>query len=114
MGRANILSTEGRVFQGVSMSEMTARGNPKLSRIAVSASGTELSEAVSSIGLRAHERAKSDRFRGNAGKNIKGMSRDDVREVRDYGNAVPGIRGIIGRCVNGWSSVRKSRSRFRT
>ena len=29
------------------------------------------------------------------GKDIKGMGRDDVREVRDYSNAVPGIRSLV-------------------
>ena len=41
------------------------------------------------------------------------MSRDDVREVRDYGNAVPGIRGLVGRGANGQGGIRKSRGRVR-
>jgi len=47
------------------------------------------------------------------GKNIKGMSRDDIREVRDHSDAVPGIRSIVGGCVNGWGGMRKSGGRFR-
>jgi hypothetical protein len=69
---------------------------------------------MSSIGPTAHKGAKGDWFRGNAGEDIKGMSRNDIGEVRDYGNAVPGIGGFIGRGVNGWSGMRKSRGRVRT
>jgi hypothetical protein len=74
----------------------------------------ELSEAMSSVWPGAHKGANSNRFRGNVGKDIKGMSRDNVREVRDYGNAVPGIGSLVGRSVNGWGRVRKSRGRVRT
>jgi hypothetical protein len=74
----------------------------------------ELSEAVSSIRLGAHERVKGNGFRSNAGKDIKRVSRDSVREVRDHSNAVPGIRGLIGRCISRRSGVLKSRGRVRT
>ena len=73
----------------------------------------ELHKAVGSVWPRAHKGADSDGFRGNMGKDIKGMGRDNVREVRDHGNAVPGIRSLVGRGVNGWGSVRKSRGRVR-
>jgi hypothetical protein len=42
------------------------------------------------------------------------MSGDNVRKVRDYGNAVPGVRSLIGRSVNRWCGMRKSRGRVRT
>ena len=48
------------------------------------------------------------------GKVIKGMSRNDVREVRDHGNAVPGIGGFVGRGINRRDRMRKSRGRVRT
>jgi hypothetical protein len=102
------------VFQGMSMSEMALRGKPELCGVSISASGLELGEAVSSIWLAAHERAKGNGFRGNAGEDVKGMSGDNVREVRDYSNAVPGIRSLVGRGVNGWGRMRKSRGRVRT
>ena len=95
------------------MSKMTLRGKPEFGRVTVSMSGTELSEKVSGIWPQAHKGAHSDRFRGDAGKNIKRVGRDDIREVRDYSNAVPGIRSIVGRCVSRWSSMRKSRGRIR-
>ena len=69
---------------------------------------------MGSIRPRAHKRVKGDGFRGNAGENIKGMSWDNVRKVRDYVNAVPGIRGLIRGCVNRQGSMRKSRGRVRT
>jgi len=74
---------------------MTARSNPKLARVAISASGMELGEAVGSVGPRAHEGAKSNGFRGNAGKDIKRVSRNGIGEVRDDCDAVPGIRSLV-------------------
>ena len=69
---------------------------------------------MGSIRPGAHKGAKSNRFRGNAGKDIKGVGGNNIREVRDYGNAVPGIRSLIGRSVIGWCGMRKSRGRVRT
>ena len=96
------------------MSEVAARGKPKSCGVSISASRVELSKAMGSIWPGAHEGAKSNGFRGNAREDVKRMSGDDVREVRDYSNAVPGIRSLIRRGVNGWGSMRKSRGRVRT
>jgi hypothetical protein len=98
----------------MSVSEVATRGKPELRRVPISVARAELGITVSSIWPAAHKGAKGKRFRGNVGKDIKWMSRDDVREVRDYSNAVPGIRGFIGRGVNGRGGMRKSRGRFRT
>jgi hypothetical protein len=96
------------------MSEVAARSKPEFCEISVSVSRAELSKSVSSVQPRAHKRVKGNGFGGNAGKDIKGMSRDNVRKVRDYGNAVPGIRSLIGRSVNRQHGMRKSRGRVRT
>jgi hypothetical protein len=109
-----MLSTEGRVFQGMGMSEMAPRGEEELCAVPVSVSRTELSKAVGSIWPTAHEGAKGKGFGGNTGEDIKGVSGDNVREVQDYGNAVPGIGSLISRGVNGRGRVRKSRGRVRT
>jgi len=77
------------------MSEVPLRGKPKLCGVSISASGAELSKVVSGIRLVAHKGAKGNGFGGNARKDIKGMSRDNVRELRDYGNAVPGIGSFV-------------------
>jgi hypothetical protein len=74
----------------------------------------ELSKAMSSVWLTAHKGTDGDGFRGNMGKDIKRVSRDDVRKVRDYGNAVPGIGGLVRGSVNRRSGMRKSRGRVRT
>jgi hypothetical protein len=95
------------------MSEVALRGKPKLCGVSISASRVELSKAVSSVQPGVHKRMKGNGFRGNVGKVIKGMSGDNVREVRDYGNAVPGIRSLVRGCVNGWGRGRKSRGRVR-
>ena len=96
------------------VSKMPSRGGPELCGISISASGTEVGKAMSSIWPTVHKGAKGNGFRGNARKDIKGVSGDDVREVRDYSNAVPGIRSLIGQCVNGRSGMRKSGGRIRT
>jgi len=113
MGGANVLSTEGRVFQGMGVSEVASRSEEELCVIPVSVSGVELGKAMGSIWPVAHEGVKGNGFRGNAREDIKGVSGDNVGEVRDYGNAVPSIGGLIGRGVNGRSRVRKSRGRVR-
>jgi hypothetical protein len=61
----------------------------------------------------AHEGSKGNGFRGNMGEDIKRVSGDNVREVRDYSNAVPSIGSLVCRCVNGRGRVRKSRGRVR-
>ena len=96
------------------MSEVASRGKPELCGIPISASRVELSKAVSSIWPATHKGMEGNGFGGNVGKDIKGMSGDDVREVRDDGDAVPGIGSLVGRGVNGWGSMRKSRGRVRT
>jgi hypothetical protein len=96
------------------MSVVAPRGKPELCRVSVSSSRAELGEAMSSVWLGAHKGADSNGFWGDTGKDIKRMSGDDVREVRDYSNAVSGIGGFIGRGVNGWCGIRKSRGRVRT
>jgi hypothetical protein len=96
------------------MSKVPSRGKPELCGVSISAPGAEVSKAMSSIGPTAHKGAKGNWFRGNAWKDIKRMGWDDVREVRDHSNAVPGIRSLVTRGVNGRDRMRKSRGRVRT
>ena len=96
------------------MSEVAPRGEEEFCIIRVRASRMEFGEAMSSVQPTAHEGAKGDRFRGDTGKDITGVSRDDVREVRDHGNAVLGIRSLVCRSVNRQGGMRKSRGRVRT
>jgi len=90
-----MLSTEGRVFQGMGMSEMPSWGEEEFCVVSVSTTGSEFSKAMGSVWPAAHKGAKGEGFGGNAREDIKGVSGDNVREVRDYGNAVPGI-GSLG------------------
>jgi hypothetical protein len=96
------------------MSEVTSRGKEELCIVSVSASRMELSKAMGSIWPTAHERADGNGFGGNTGEDIKRVSGNNVGEVGDYGNAVPGVRSLVGGCVNGRGRVRKSRGRVRT
>ena len=98
----------------VGISEVARRGKPKLCGVSISVLGMEVSKVVSSIWLAAHKGAKGNGFGGYMGKDIKGMCRNDLREVRDYSNAVPGIGSLVGRGVNGRCSMRKRRGRVRT
>jgi hypothetical protein len=102
------------VLQGMSMSKMPSRGRPELCGVSISASGAEVGKAVSSVWPTAHKGAKGNGFGGNTREDIKRVSGNDVGEVRDYSDAVPGIGSLVGRGVNGWCSVRKSRGRVRT
>ena len=96
------------------MSEVASRGKPELCGVSISASGSEVGEAMSSIGPTPHKGAKGNGFGGNARQDIKGVSGDDVGEVRDHSDAVPSIGSFVGRGINGRSRVRKSRGRVRT
>ena len=102
------------MLQGMSVSEMAPWGEEELCVVSVSTAGVELCKAVGSIWPRAHKGAKGKGFGGNTGKDIKRVSGNDVREVRDYSNAVPGVSSLVGRGVNGWGRMRKSRGRVRT
>jgi hypothetical protein len=96
------------------VSKMPSRGEPELCVIPVSTSGVELGEAMGSVRPGAHEGMETKGFRGNARKDIKRMSRDNVREVGDHGKAVPTVGSLVGRGVNRWGRVRKSWGRVRT
>ena len=60
---------------------MTLRGNPKFGGITISTSETELGKVVSSIQLRTHKGVKGKGFGGDAGKNIKRVSWNGIRDV---------------------------------
>jgi hypothetical protein len=96
------------------VSEVAPRGKPELCRVPISASRMELGKVMGSIWPVAHEGLKGNGFGGNTGEDIKGVSGNNVRKVRDYGNAVPDIRSLIGRGVNRRGRMRKSRGRVRT
>jgi hypothetical protein len=96
------------------MSEVAPRGKPKLCGVSISALGVEVGKVMSGIQPTAHKGVEGNRSGGNMGKDIKGICGNDIRKVRDYGNAVPGIGSLIGRGVNGWCGMRKSRGRVRT
>ena len=95
------------------MSKVAPRGEEELCVVSVSVLRTELSKAMGSIRPMVHEGAKGNGFGGNAGEDIKGVSGNNVREIRDHGNAVPGIGSLVGRGVNGWGRVKKGRGRAR-
>jgi len=102
------------VFQGMGVSKVPSWGEKEFCIVTISSSGNELGKAMSSIRPTAHEGAESNRFGGNMGEDIKGVSGNNVGEVRDNGDAVSGIRSFIGGSVVGWSRVRKSRGKVRT
>jgi hypothetical protein len=96
------------------VSKMSSRGKKELCIPPLSSSGAELGKAMSSIQPGTHKGAKGKGFRGNARKDIKRVSGDDVWELRDYSDAVPGIRSLVTRGVNRRGGMRKSRGRVRT
>jgi hypothetical protein len=54
-----------------------------------------------------------DRLRSKVREDVKRVSRNSIGEVRDNSNTILGIRGLVGRCINGWGGMRKSRGRVR-
>ena len=44
---------------------------------------------------------EAEQFRGNVRGDIKRVSRNSIREVRDNSKAVPGVRYFIRGCMNG-------------
>jgi hypothetical protein len=71
------------------------RSKPKLCGVSVSTSRAELSEAMSSIWPGAYKRVKGNGFGGNVGENVKRVSGNNIKKVRDDSNAVPGIRSLV-------------------
>jgi len=63
------------------MHKVASRSEPKLCVISIGMLRAELGEAMSSVWPGTHKRAKGNRFRGNAGENVKRVSRNDIREV---------------------------------
>jgi hypothetical protein len=108
-----MFTAKGMMLKGMSVSEMRVRRKLKLGVIAVSAKGAELGKTMRGIRWGTQQGSKTERFWFDTGEDIKGVSGDDVREARDYSNAVPGVRRVkegIGIRRRG----RKSRGRFRT
>ena len=96
------------------MSEVALRSEPELCGVSISTLGAKLSKAMRAVGPGTHKGMHSYRFRSNTGKDIKGMGGNNIREVRDHSNAVPGISSLVTRGVNRWGRMRKSRGRVRT
>jgi hypothetical protein len=67
----------------MSMSKVPSRGEPEFCVISISTSGTELGKAMGSVWPTAHKGAEGDGFGGDTRKDIKGMSGNDIGEVRD-------------------------------
>ena len=97
----------------MSVSKVALRSEPEFCEVSISMSRAELGEAMGSIRPGMHKGMHCQGFRSDVGKDIKGMGGDDVREVRDYSNAVPGVRSLVGGRVNGQGRMRKSRGRVR-
>jgi hypothetical protein len=113
VSRTNRFTAKGNMLKGVSISLVRARCRPKLHKTTISMQGTEL--GMRSIRPETQEGFKGKGFRSNMGKDVKGMSGDNVREGRDYSDAVSGIRYFKeGSVIGGEGRRRKSRGRVRS
>jgi hypothetical protein len=101
------------VNKGVFMSLMGLGHELEFCRVVIHPVRAELREVVSRVGPGVKKGLKVERFRSEIGQDIKGMSRDGVREVGDNDKAIPCIGGFIGGCGDGWRGVRKSGGRVR-
>jgi hypothetical protein len=100
MGRTDMFKAEGMMLKGMSIGEVRARCELKLCIVIISTKGMEQGKMVRGIRPQAHKGMNKKRIRLDAGKDIKGMGRDDVREAGDYSDAIPGIGGLKERSVN--------------
>jgi hypothetical protein len=92
--RANSFASKGNVLKGIGIGLVRARYRLELYKITISMKGMELSKAMRSVWPRMYKRVKRERLGGNTGEDIKRVSRNNVREARDYSDAVLGIGGL--------------------
>jgi hypothetical protein len=82
MSRADTFEAEELMLKTVSMSYMGLSYEVKLSIVSICLIGVKDGKVMYIIGPRSHKASKADRFRGKMWKIIKGMSRDNVGELR--------------------------------
>jgi hypothetical protein len=114
MSRADPLKAEGLMLQAVYVDHMRMSCKMELPIVSVCSIWTELGKAMAIVGPGSHKAFQAEGFRGYMWKDIKGMGRDDVRELgndsRGRWGCIPGGRGRISVRQGG----RKSRVRLRT
>ena len=99
---ADTLEAEGLMLESMLMSYVRLGCKVEGCIVTISAVGVERGEAVCSVRPRSHKAGKAKGFGGKIGKVIKGVGRNNVREVRHEGRRRQGhISGI--RC--GISSI---------
>jgi hypothetical protein len=112
MGGADMLKTEGLVLKTMHMGYMRVGCQAELPIICICMVWVEGSEMVRIIGPRSHKATKVKRFKGEMGKDIKGVSRNNIGELRydsrGRWGCIPSLGGGIGK-----RSGRKSRGRVR-
>jgi hypothetical protein len=102
------------MLKSMSVHLMRARHKLKLCINTISTEGMELSKTMRGIRRGMQERSEGKGFWFKTRKDVKGVGRDDIREVRDYSDGVPGIGGLKEGCVIGGQRRReKSRSSVR-
>jgi hypothetical protein len=112
--RTDTFVAKGTMLKGVGMSKVRASCEPKLYIVIIYAVGAKLGKAVGNIRGRAHQGADGERFRLKAEEVIKEMGRNNVGELGDHSNAVPGVNRVKEGIRIGQERGRKSRGRFRT
>ena len=99
MGRADTLKTEGLMLQAMHVSHMRMSCEAELSILSICSIWMELGKVMAIVGPGLQKAIQAERFRGNMWKNIKGMGRDNIRELRDDSRGrwgrILGIRGRI-------------------
>ena len=100
MNRADMFEAEGLMLKTVSMSYMGSSCEAKLPIISICSIGMEDGKVMCIVGPRSHKASKADRFRGKTWKIIKGMSGDNVGELRHKSGGrwghIPSLRCRIG------------------
>jgi hypothetical protein len=79
----DVLEAEQLVLKSMCMSYMRLGCQAELPIVSIYSIWVEDGEAMHIIGLRLHKATKANRFRGKMWEIIKGVSRDNVGEVRN-------------------------------
>jgi hypothetical protein len=99
MGRANALKTEGLVLKAMCMGHMGAGCQAEPPIISICMVWVKGGKAMHIIGPWSHKAIKGKGFRGNTWKDIKGVSWNNVRELRYNSQGrwghIPSLRGGI-------------------
>jgi hypothetical protein len=113
MGGANMLKTKGLVLESMCMSHIRVCRQMELPIVSISMVGAKGSKLVHIVGPGPHKAIQAKGFRGKMWKDIKWVSRNNIRELRHNSEGRWGCIPSLGGRIGIRRSRRKSRGRVR-